>query len=108
MRNARSRSIGAAPGLSAESRALLPYFHMLAMIIHMKTTLIIPDELMRTLKRRAATQERTLSDVVAEALQRGLASPGRTAAAALPVHRMGRPTVDLADRDALYRAMEED
>ena len=77
------------------------------MIIHMKTTLIIPDELMRSLKRRAATEGRTLSAVVADALRHGLA-PARTASVPpLTTHRMGRPNVDVADRDALYRAMED-
>ena len=76
------------------------------MIIHMKTTLIIPDTLMRELKRRAARRGETLSAVVAEALRRGLAEPAVGELPPLPVHPMGRPLVDVADRDALYRAME--
>jgi hypothetical protein len=74
----------------------------------MKTTLIIPDRLVRELKRRAASQRRTLSAVVAEALLRGLeeAAPPLTKPDPLPVHALGRPRVDIADRDALYRAME--
>jgi len=78
------------------------------MIIHMKTTLIIPDHLVRELKRRAARRGQTLSAVVAEVLRQGL-EPGGTVRepAELPVHRMGRPRVNLADRDALYGAMDE-
>jgi hypothetical protein len=72
----------------------------------MKTTLIIPDTLMRELKRRAALRGETLSAVVAEALRRGLAEPPAGKLPPLPVHHMGRPVVDVADRDALYRAME--
>jgi hypothetical protein len=73
----------------------------------MKTTLIIPDHLVRELKRLAARRGETLSAVVAEVLRRGLAEPkGSGAPPPLPTYRMGRPTVDLADRDALYRAME--
>lgn len=73
----------------------------------MKTTLIIPDNLFRELKRRAARRRTTLSSVVAEVLQRGLEErrPHREPAP-LPTHRMGRPTVDLADRDSLYQIME--
>jgi hypothetical protein len=75
----------------------------------MKTTLIIPDQVMRELKRRAAERGATLSSVVADALRRGLAEPGQPSEPApLPTHRMGRPRVDLADREALFRAMEEE
>lgn len=38
----------------------------------MKTTLELPDELMRSLKVRAAQTDRTLKVVVAEAIRRGL------------------------------------
>lgn len=76
------------------------------MIIHMKTTLIIPDQLFRELKRRAARRRTTLSAVVAEALRRGLDVRSTAELPPLPVHRMGRPRVDLADRDALLAEME--
>ncbi|HEU4996619.1 MAG TPA: hypothetical protein VFT29_17505 [Gemmatimonadaceae bacterium] len=74
----------------------------------MKTTLIIPDHIVRELKRRAARRGTTLSAVVAEVLRRGLESRagGQTPPPPLPVHRMGRPMANLADRDALYAAME--
>ena len=74
----------------------------------MKTTLIIPDQIFRELKRRAARRREKLSTVVEEVLRRGLqegkGAPGDLAP--LPVHSMGAPLVDIADRDALYRAME--
>ena len=38
----------------------------------MKTTLQIPDELMRSVKIRAAEQGRKLTDVITELLRRGL------------------------------------
>ncbi len=76
------------------------------MIIHMKTTLILPDNLVRTLKRRAAERGETLSQVVAEALRRGLEPVRVTALPPLPVYSMGPARVDVADRDALYEAME--
>ncbi|MGH7341364.1 MAG: CopG family transcriptional regulator [Candidatus Rokuibacteriota bacterium] len=72
----------------------------------MKTTLILPDHVVRELKRRAARRGETLSAVVAEALRRGLAAEEPTDLPPLPTHRMGKPLVDIADRDALYRAME--
>jgi hypothetical protein len=39
----------------------------------MKTTLEIPDDLMREIKVRAAKEDRKLKDLVAELLRRGLA-----------------------------------
>lgn len=73
----------------------------------MKTTLILPDHIVRELKRRAAMRGDTLSAIVAEVLRRGLAQPDAPRERSpLPTHAMGRPLVDLADRDALYRAMD--
>lgn len=78
------------------------------MLFHMRTTLIIPDEIMRELKRRAARRGETLSAVVAECLKRGLEAPEVPAdLPPLPAHAMGRPEVDVADREALHRAMDE-
>jgi plasmid stability protein len=77
------------------------------MLFHMKTTLILPDHLVRQLKHRAAEQGATLSAVVAEALRRGLAESAPADLAPLPSHRMGAALVDVSDRDALFRAMEE-
>lgn len=77
------------------------------MLFHMKTTLILPDHLVRALKQRAVDQQTTLSAVVAEALRRGLEAEPVVSLPPLPVYPMGRPAVDVADRDALYRAMDE-
>jgi plasmid stability protein len=41
----------------------------------MKTTLDLPDELMRAIKVRAAQQDRKIKDVVAELLGRALSQP---------------------------------
>jgi plasmid stability protein len=45
----------------------------------MKTTLELPDELMRTVKIRAAMEGKKLKDVVAEALKAGLFLTGSAA-----------------------------
>lgn len=39
----------------------------------MKTTLDLPDDLMRALKMRAVEERRTLKDLIADLLRRGLA-----------------------------------
>ncbi len=78
------------------------------MNFHMRTTLVIADELFRALKRRAAAEGRTLSDVTQEVLRRGL-TPVRTRRAArveLPSFRMGAPLVDVADRDQLLDVLD--
>lgn len=78
------------------------------MIFHMRTTLIIPDPVFRQLKRLAAQRRETLSSVVEEVLRRGLNQPAQDELPPLPVYNCGVPLVNIADRDALYRAMEED
>ena len=72
----------------------------------MKTTLILPDNLVRALKRRAADRATTLSEVVAEALRLGLEKQPPADVEPLPVYRMGAARVDVSDREALYQAME--
>jgi hypothetical protein len=77
------------------------------MDFHMKTTLTIDDTVMAQLKREAARQGRTMSELVETAL-RGLfqARRKRDDLPPLPSFRSGGSLVDVADRDALYQAME--
>lgn len=79
------------------------------MLFLMKTTLIIPDALYRTIKLRAAANGRTISDSVTDLLHAGLRATGERAKALppLPSSDMGEAKVNIADRDALYSAMEE-
>lgn len=80
------------------------------MVFHMKTTLVIPDPLMRRLKREAARQRTTISALVERALRLLLDEEARATAEPppLPVFSGGRPHVDVANREALYEAMERD
>lgn len=77
------------------------------MVSHMKTTLNIDDTVMQQLRREAARQGRTMSDLVETALRLLFASrkPPRDLPS-LPAFRSGGQLVDVADRDALYQAME--
>ena len=73
----------------------------------MKTTLNIDDTVMAELKREAARQGRTMSELVETALRLLLRSPRkRTELPSLPTFRSGGTMVDVADREALYHAME--
>jgi hypothetical protein len=73
----------------------------------MRTTLIIDDGVMARLKRESARTGRTMSELVETALRLLLQSkqPG-TELSPLPSFNSGGALVDIADREALYRAME--
>jgi hypothetical protein len=77
------------------------------MVCHMKTTLNIDENVMRRLKREAARQGKTMSELVESALRASLRSPAsRAELPPLPVMNSGGALVDIADRDELYGAME--
>lgn len=78
------------------------------MVFHMKTTLVINDTIMKRVKAEAARQGRTISELVESALRQLLESPRpkRLDLPPLPCHNLGGALVDIADRDALYQAME--
>ena len=85
----------------------LQYRRAIDMVFHMKTTLNIDDTVMAQLKREAARQKRTMSELVETAL-RGLfrSQKRREDLPPLPTFHSGGTLVDIADRDALYQAME--
>jgi hypothetical protein len=74
-----------------------------------RTTLVVDDIQLERLKDLARAQQRTMTDLISEFIAEGLAS--RTVAKPsrkleLPVFDMGRPRVNLADREALEAMME--
>ena len=74
----------------------------------MKTTLNIDDAVMVEVKREAARQGRTMSEMVETALRvmlRAQKQKKRGPLPRLPTFSSGM-LVDIDDRDALYRAME--
>jgi hypothetical protein len=77
------------------------------MVYHMKTTLNIDDTVMAQLKREAVRQGRTMSELVETALRLLFQSPkSRRKLPRLPTFKSGGALVDVADREALYQAME--
>jgi hypothetical protein len=75
------------------------------MVLRMKTTLDIDDTVMAQLKREAARQGRTMSELVETALRLLFCSQKkREDLPPLPTFRSGGTLVDIADRDALYHA----
>jgi Ribbon-helix-helix protein, copG family len=82
---------------------------MADMVFHMKTTLVIPDQVMTRLKEEAARQGTTISALVEAALRAYLRRPGRKPALPpLPSFRGGQAGVDIADREALDQALGDD
>ena len=83
------------------------------MVFHMKTTLNIDDSVMQRLREEAARRSTTMSALVEAGLRRVLAEPapfdGRASELPpLPSWNSGGALVDIANRDELYRAMEEE
>ena len=77
------------------------------MVFHMKTTLTIDDRVMMRLKREAARQGRTMSELVETALRLLLQARKPPAGLPpLPTLKSGGALVEVSDRDALYQAME--
>jgi len=78
------------------------------MVRCMKTTLIIADPLMQQLREKAAAKRRTLSGLEEEAIRNLLQHSLEPAKLRpLPRYPMGAK-VDVANREELYRVMEED
>ena len=76
--------------------------------MHMKTTLNIDDSVMAELRREAARQGRTMSELVETALRLSLRSQQkRPRIQPLPKFHGGGTLVDISDRNALYDAMED-
>lgn len=80
---------------------------MVCMVYHMKTTLNIDASVMARLKRESVRQGRTMSELVETALRALFrAQKSRGELPPLPSFNSGGHLVDIADREALYQAME--
>ena len=79
------------------------------MLLCMRTTIELNDELLRAVKREAAKEQTTLRAVVERALRAQLAAPAKSSGYVLKWRtERGRlqPGVKLDDRDALFDLME--
>jgi len=77
------------------------------MVSHMKTTLVIDDTVIARLRLEAAKRGTTISALVEAALRGFLEEkPQKRHARRRPKWHSGGALVDIADRDALYKAME--
>ncbi len=83
------------------------------MVFHMKTTLNIDDTVMQRLREEAARRSTTISALVEAGLRRILddvlaEEEKQHVLPPLPVLKGGSFLVDVANRDELYRVMEEE
>ena len=83
------------------------------MLICMRTTLNLPDGLVAQAKAQAAASGQTLTSLIEQGLRLVLQKhdvPCPAAPEPLPAygHPAGRILVDLGDRDAVWRALDED
>ena len=77
------------------------------MVIWMKTTLNINDSVMALLKQEAARRGCTMSELMESALRLLLtAKGGPRSMPPLPSFKSGGARIEIADREALYEAME--
>ena len=78
----------------------------------MKTTLNIEETVMQRLREEAARRGTTMSALVEAGLRRVLAAPevmdSPETLPPLPSWNGGEELVDISDREALYRALEEE
>jgi hypothetical protein len=79
-------------------------------MMHMRTTLTLDDDVLKTARRRAREQDRPLKEIINEALRLGLAmgEVPRTEYRFRLKTVEGRvlPGVDLTDRDKLFELMD--
>ncbi len=87
--------------------------HTDCMVFHMKTTLNIDDTVMQRLREEAARRSTTISALVEAGLRRILDDPPveeekQRTLPPLPTLTGGSFLVDVANREELYRVMEEE
>jgi hypothetical protein len=73
-----------------------------------RTTIDLDASVLEQLRRLSAVERKSMGQVASERLAVGLRedAPGATPRLRWPSRHMGRPSVDLEDKDALWRAVE--
>jgi hypothetical protein len=81
---------------------------LLASRIMTRTTLDLDASVLEQLRRRAASERKSMGQVASERLALGLGgdAPKELAPLHWPSMRMGTPKVDLEDKDALWGALD--
>ncbi len=82
---------------------------MLTSDIMPRTTLDLDATILEQLRRRAAAERKSMGQVASERLATVLGEGKQKSPASLrwPSRRMGKPLVDLQDKDALWKALDK-
>jgi len=82
---------------------------LLASIIMPRTTLDLDKSVLEQLRRRAVSERKSMGQVASERLAVGLgeSAPKELPRLRWPSRHMGKPVVDLEDKDALWKALED-
>ena len=79
------------------------------MVFHMKTTLVIDDQVLSRLKQEAARRGTTISELVESALRLFLRPPQASKKLPpLPTFDGGELLVDICDKEKLYDVLDRD
>ncbi len=80
---------------------------MLASRIMTRTTLDIDPSILEQLRRRAASERKSMGQVASERLAASLGegAPKKRSRLLWQVKRMGKPLVELEDKDALWKVL---
>jgi len=81
---------------------------LLASSIMARTTLDLDPSVLAQLRRRAQAEHKSMGQLASErlAVSLGQETAGELPAFEWPTWHMGKPKVDLQDRDALWRALD--
>jgi hypothetical protein len=82
---------------------------LLASSIMPRTTLDLDASVLEQLRKRAATERKSMGQVASERLAAGLGTDAleRPSRLRWPSRRMGKPRIDLQDKDALWKALDK-
>jgi hypothetical protein len=84
-------------------------FYLLASRIMPRTTLDLDTTVLEQLRRRAANERKSMGQVASERLAVSLreSAPKELPRLRWPSRRMGKPVVDLEDKDALWKVLDK-
>jgi hypothetical protein len=82
---------------------------LLASIAMPRTTLDLDASVLEQLRRRAASERKSMGQVASEQLAAGLeqGAPDKPGPLRWPSRHMGKPRIDLEDKDALWKVLDE-
>jgi hypothetical protein len=80
------------------------------MLVHMRTSMNLPDGLLAEAKAKAAAEGSTVTQLVVEGLRSRIAAASSvtTTTVSLPTRKLGRSSVDISDNVAVRDILDSD